>query len=193
MCDHYLTWYCSSRALQSPVLEYVPMQKLYIFLTCSVYVHIPLTLVVAGRNRVPTGNPEWNSLSFSWFFPDEKMYSAAFTRTRSVRIPQLGVGGGGGGGEFCLKIGPLRVILRHFKTIQSYIYKVIFNVKFLRKLNMKFPVFSLIFLLIFKFPVFSLILNKIFKFPDFSLQGICLAIFPVFPVFPCPWAPCGNA
>ena len=32
-----------------------------------------------------------------------------------------------------LKIGPLRVILRHFKAIQSYIYKVISNVNFFRK------------------------------------------------------------
>ena len=46
--------------------------------------------------------------------------------------------------------------------------------------KMKFPVFSLIFLLIFKFPVFSLILNKIFKFPDFSLQGIFFSHFPCF-------------
>ena len=45
---------------------------------------------------------------------------------------------------------------------------------------MKFPVFSLIILLIFKFPVFSLILNKIFKFPDFSLQGILFSHFPCF-------------
>ena len=44
---------------------------------------------------------------------------------------------------------------------------------------MKFPVFSLIVLLIFKFPVFSLILNKIFKFPDFSLQGIFFSHFPL--------------
>ena len=62
------------------------------------------------------------------------MYSAAFTRSE---YPQLGVGGGGGGAIsspiFFLKMGPLRVILRHFKTIQCYIYKVIFNVKFLRK------------------------------------------------------------
>ena len=125
------------------------------------------------------------------------MYSTAFTRTRSVRVPQL---------------GPLRVILRHFKTIQSYIYKVIFNVMICMQLKMfkvlqsiiilsmiyartttfsikfilgkmKFPVFSLIFLLIFKFPVFSLILNKIFKFPDFSLQGIFFSHFPCFPCF----------
>ena len=32
-----------------------------------------------------------------------------------------------------LKMGPLRVILRDFKAIQSYIYKVISNEKFLRK------------------------------------------------------------
>ena len=49
--------------------------------------------------------------------------------------------------------------------------------------KIKFPVFSLIFLLIFKFPVFSLILNKIFKFPDFSLQGIFFSHFPCFPCF----------
>ena len=30
-------------------------------------------------------------------------------------------------------MGPLRVILRYFKAIQSYIYKVSSNVKFLRK------------------------------------------------------------
>ena len=40
---------------------------------------------------MPTGNPEWNSRSFPWFFPDEKMHSAAFMRTQSVRVPQLGV------------------------------------------------------------------------------------------------------
>ena len=104
------------------------------------------------------------------------MYSAAVTRTRNS-----------------LKMGPLRVILRHFKAIQSYIYKVISNVKSINILSMiyaqsttfsikfilgkiKFPVFSLLLLLIFKFPVFSLILNKIVKFPDFSLQRILLSV-----------------
>ena len=69
-----------------------------------------------------------------------------------------------------------------------YARSTTFSIKFILG-KIKFPVFSLIFLLIFQFPVFSLILNKIFKFPDFCLQGIFLAIFPVFPVFPCPWAP----
>ncbi len=32
--------------------------------------------------------------------------------------------------------------------------------------------------------------HQISKFPDFSLQGIYFAIFPVFPVFQSPWAPC---
>ena len=71
-------------------------------------------------NRVPTGNPEWNSLSFPWFIPDEEMYSAAFTRMPSYP-------------EKHFKMGPLRMILRHFKAIQSYMYKVISNVKSLRK------------------------------------------------------------
>ena len=47
---------------------------------------------------------------------------------------------------------------------------------------MKFPAFSLIFLLIFKFPVFSLILNKIFKPHDFP-AGIFFSHFPCFPCF----------
>ena len=36
-----------------------------------------------------------------------------------------------------LKMGPLRVILRHFKAIQSYIYKVISKVNFLRRKNIQ--------------------------------------------------------
>ena len=43
-----------------------------------------------AQNRVPTGNPEWNSLSFPWFFPDEKMYRTAFTTSTPA-----GVWGGG--------------------------------------------------------------------------------------------------
>ena len=58
--------------------------------------------------RVPTANPEWNSLSFPWFFPVEEMNSAAFTRTlRTPKRPRIP--------KKHLKMGPLRVILRHFK------------------------------------------------------------------------------
>ena len=66
--------------------------------------------------------------------------------------------------------------------IVSMIYARTFSIKLILG-KMKFPVFSLIILLIFKFPVFSLILNKIFKFPDFSLQGILFSHFPCFPCF----------
>ena len=68
--------------------------------------------------------------------------------------------------------------LKMFKVLQSiiilsmiYARTTTFSIQFILG-KMKFPVFSLIFVLIFKFPVFSLILNKIFKFPDFSPAGI---------------------
>ena len=66
-------------------------------------------------------------------FPVFSLMKKCIVRHLHAKRPSSPAGGSGCKPPKKMKMGPLRVILRHLKAIQSYIYKVIYKVKVLRK------------------------------------------------------------